>query len=648
MKDNRPPDSRKTSVPGDREMFVGLNILSRIGVIFIILGVIAFSAVSDGYVPGWGRMTMIVGLGAVMLFLGELFRRHGSAVFAGALTIGGTAELFLTCLIGRLAFGFDGDLMLPIGAATAAAGLILSKRYDSQGLLIVTLLFSLMPAVVVGSTMGYLASGLMLMLVHCGAALISHRCGMNAVPFVGVLTVFYQSLFLASASHGLNDHMPFDCASVVYASAFVVLTAAVYSGGAVLNSLDRDRIAGTDAAAVAVHQAAAMLLPASFLGTKSLILAGVLEIILAAADGAVIVGLRFWRRKRSSVDALFENLLLTAVSMAVLLIFPGLLACMIFHAFAAAVTIVGAIRARRLIYGWGCGALIFAELLFLANSSFRSGEPGFVWVYALNCAIWLVVMAVLAACGKRSALFRAYSVTALLNAGFFGVYLVMSRLGEAMMIHGAARSAFSNVVCAAVWLVLGFTAGKLKFLGKAAVGSSVTMYAFGMLCLLLSNIFTRAGGPVLPSGNPLPMVIYVIVNAISVLCVLDMSLLIQSAAPKFGRAVGLVVSFYALMAVTVVLDSAQWLPFTSCVISILYMLTAAVWIVVGFVRLNALLRRFGLALALFSSAKLFLTDFSGLGAMGRTLMFIGFGITLLAVSFTYGYFERRVGGRRNR
>jgi len=109
-----------------------------------------------------------------------------------------------------------------------------------------------------------------------------------------------------------------------------------------------------------------------------------------------------------------------------------------------------------------------------------------------------------------------------------------------------------------------------------------------------------------------------------------------------------VVSFYALMAVTVVLDSAQWLPFTSCVISILYMLTAAVWIVVGFVRLNALLRRFGLALALFSSAKLFLTDFSGLGAMGRTLMFIGFGITLLAVSFTYGYFERRVGGRRNR
>ena len=58
--------------------------------------------------------------------------------------------------------------------------------------------------------------------------------------------------------------------------------------------------------------------------------------------------------------------------------------------------------------------------------------------------------------------------------------------------------------------------------------------------------------------------------------------------------------------------------------------------------LDALLRRFGLALALFSSAKLFLFDFSGIDAMGRTLMFIGFGITLLCISFVYAYFEKRL------
>ena len=90
------------------------------------------------------------------------------------------------------------------------------------------------------------------------------------------------------------------------------------------------------------------------------------------------------------------------------------------------------------------------------------------------------------------------------------------------------------------------------------------------------------------------------------------------------------------------------MTFTSFIISIIYIVAAALWIIIGFKRLNALLRRFGLALALLSSAKLFLFDFRGIGNMGRTLLFIGFGVTLLCIAFGYGIAEKRIKERKGK
>ena len=59
-------------------------------------------------------------------------------------------------------------------------------------------------------------------------------------------------------------------------------------------------------------------------------------------------------------------------------------------------------------------------------------------------------------------------------------------------------------------------------------------------------------------------------NIASVLATLDMALKIKALAPKFARAVGLVVSAYGLYALTVTLGSNKWVVFTSCIISIVY------------------------------------------------------------------------------
>ena len=222
------------------------------------------------------------------------------------------------------------------------------------------------------------------------------------------------------------------------------------------------------------------------------------------------------------------------------------------------------------------------------------------------------------------------------------MYIITQKLVPA--IDSSADRLYENLLAAAMWMILGFVAGKLMFLRKgASAGASLALYSFGM-CMLLAANFTavRSGGGIAA------VIAYCAVNIASVLAALDMALRIKSLAPKFARAVGLATSFYGLMTITVVLGVNGWAAFTSCVISIAYLLTAAAWIGIGFAKRNALLRRFGLALALFSSAKLFLFDFSGMDAVGRTLMFIGFGVTLLAISFTYGCFEKRLYDREHR
>ena len=106
--------------PSGGEMFVGLNVLSKIGVIFIIIGVIAFSAVSGGVIAEWLRLAMILALGAVMVFLGGVFRKKGSLVFGNTLIFGGISELFIAMMSGRFGLRCTGDWALLIGGTGRA------------------------------------------------------------------------------------------------------------------------------------------------------------------------------------------------------------------------------------------------------------------------------------------------------------------------------------------------------------------------------------------------------------------------------------------------------------------------------------------------------------------------------------------------
>ena len=102
----------------------------------------------------------------------------------------------------------------------------------------------------------------------------------------------------------------------------------------------------------------------------------------------------------------------------------------------------------------------------------------------------------------------------------------------------------------------------------------------------------------------------------------------------------LIVSGYFLIILTQNLIVQFDLSFSSAAISIIYVLTALAWIILGFTRRYPFIRMFGLGLAALSVIKLFLIDLGSLTQGYRIVSFFALGLILVAISFVYQYFSK--------
>jgi uncharacterized membrane protein len=84
------------------------------------------------------------------------------------------------------------------------------------------------------------------------------------------------------------------------------------------------------------------------------------------------------------------------------------------------------------------------------------------------------------------------------------------------------------------------------------------------------------------------------------------------------------------------------LEFNNAAISIIYLITALAWITFGFVKRYIFIRRFGLGLSILSVAKLFIIDLSFLSLGYRIISYFVFGVVLIAISFVFQYFNKRI------
>ncbi len=97
----------------------------------------------------------------------------------------------------------------------------------------------------------------------------------------------------------------------------------------------------------------------------------------------------------------------------------------------------------------------------------------------------------------------------------------------------------------------------------------------------------------------------------------------------------LVMAIYLLGVIPVFLINQFYLSNINLIISIIFVILSFVYIVYGFKEKYTLIRRFGLFLSMFATAKLFILDLMFLSTLGRIIAYLSFGLTLIGISFIY-------------
>ncbi len=627
-------DSKKNA-PSSGELFVGLNILSKIGVIFIIAGFIAFTAVACD-MPGILRAGMLFALGSVMAGAGELFYRKGSAVFARTLTLGAIVEWAIAIPVSRFSFhAINVVFAIATAVVFSTASLLLAKRYRSRALLTAALICAFIPFfAVVDSISGYFAGMAYIIAVQTAVVIMSTKLDKAVfVPIVGICCNIAASFASLLCSENIF-YMDTPC--VIAAAIYMAVSFGMYSAFSAVRCYKDGGKLGKYGVPLIVAQSAALSLSILFsLCFSERPICGIIMVSYCVLYLVATVYLAKSPKRKTGLAVCAENLLLAALTAALFSFVIGRFAYMAYHIFAAALYIWGIWKNDRAFKIRGLITLGLSESYFVLVCGLNFLNPVFLWQFTLNAILWIGIMTILAVKGNRGKWLSSLSCFSLVKAAIWGVYLIIKFTVRNVGFNGLIGAALT----AAVFMLTGFTAGKLKFMGKAAPISSICFYSFGLLCLFNANILN---GGINANATVIAIITVIAVNIASVLSVLDMALRIKSLVPRFARAVGLVTSAFALYTITTVLDGNGWVAFASCIISVIYLAAATVWIMVGFVKNNTLLRRFGLALSLLASAKLFLFDFSGIGTSGRMLMCIGFGITLLCISFAYGYFSKKL------
>jgi uncharacterized membrane protein len=279
----------------------------------------------------------------------------------------------------------------------------------------------------------------------------------------------------------------------------------------------------------------------------------------------------------------------------------------------------------------------------------------FVWRYL---AITLGSLFVLGAYMYKKMMSKTsvliYKFITLTNVWIYTIYIIRKQEGALFaMFSGENVFRIEYLISAAsitATFCIACAISRIKLLAGAGTKAlSIILYCIGTIWLLINNgINTPVASHYLRATTPsfgitvIGTVILAVLCLLSLLAMRDVMKSIITDRKKGIEWMPLVISGYFVILLTQNLIAQYNLNFSSAVISVIYVLTALAWIIYGFTRRFAFIRRFGLVLAIFAVVKLFLIDLAGLTQGYRIVSYFALGISLIAISFVYQYFSKRL------
>jgi len=649
---------KKVIKKNNLEALIGLNFLNKVGILLLLIGLITASQYTFTRLPDLYKGIFGLCLGAILLVAGEILNRKRPDVFSLGLTSAGIATLFTTIALSY--FQLKIITMYPallLCVLTTIVAFVLALRYNAQTIAAFALIGGYLPLlsisadkVLVYSAMGYL------IILNFFALFIFAQRKWTVSSFLGFFlnvagTIYIVQLLLEDRSYGppftLHD-LPALC--------YVVFAFVIYTLIPICSTYNkRMSFKKAEISLLALNTAiSALILYALFYAVGLEDYTGLLAMLFAVLYLNLGGFLQQQMPREKSAQALFYLTGLTFVVLIIPFQFGKVWLSLGWLIEGTALLVYGIAREEAAFRK--AGAVIFglclAAFWFFDVRNILGTGDFFVYKYTavtlgslfiLGTAYWKRALS-----SQGITLFK-YGTT--LNLWLFSLYMIGKELAAHLTVALKDSAWHGDYLVSALMIVVSFLLAylipRISLLSDGVMkGISVFINVVCFIALFSLNFlpphqgFGSADLP--PSLFLTGTTALVLINLLAILAMRDLvSRLVLER--KLGLEwYPLIISSYFLFNLTQVLIAQYALDFTNAAISVLYVITALAWIVFGFIKRYAFLRRFGLGLAIMAVAKLFLLDLSFLSAVARIASYFAFGLTLLAISFVYQYFSKKL------
>jgi uncharacterized membrane protein len=629
------------------ESFLGLKIFNKLGLILIIVGVIAAVQFTYVYIPDALKGALAYALGIVMLGVGEIMNRRRPDVFSLGLTAGGIAVLYsATALSFFLLHILSMYPALALCVLITVAAFILSQRYDSQTVAAFAAIGGYLPILSVSGdkALVYYAIGYFILLNVFSLAVSVYK-KWHIAQFVGFAMNFGSTYYILSLL------------SITYAeSAKYLAVSYIFLGFIVYNALP---IISSYRTGIKLKRPDNVLLILNtVLSSAMMFLAfGVFGIWNKTGFMAILfcviylLTAKIVRKKLKAEIACQALFYITGLAYAVLAIPLQLgvaylsLGWLLEGAFLLS---YGIWAEKREFLRAGIVISALCLFVFLTLDVLLKG-PFFFYKYLFITLASVLVLSVLAVKSKTYAgagMFFKYA--AAVNMWIFLLYVIFAKIRPELAIATDdlwIGRYFARMTAVTVSLCYAYMIAKLKFISDGVIRwIAVGIYVLSVSSVIFINtenarVYTSGYSAALSAAG---MVLIIVVNILAVLAVRDLVLRLTLEKKPGAEWYPIILSAFFVFAVMQNLVVAFDLSLNSIIITAVLAATALGWIIFGFAKRYQYIRLAGLGLSFLTVIKLFIIDLYFLSEGLRIVSYFLLGIALLAISFVYRYFSKKL------
>ncbi|MCL2517235.1 MAG: DUF2339 domain-containing protein [Oscillospiraceae bacterium] len=631
------------------ETFFGLRLVSSLGILLIIIGVFTFGRYVYLQMSNQAQCITIFALGLLFLIAGEILNKKWRGVFSLALTAGGSGILFLATALGYLTLEvLPMTAALGICAGVSVVTFVLAIRHNSQTISIFALIGGYLPMLALEPGSDIIIWGVIYFtILNLFSLALATRKNWRLARFIGLFSGMISEFILIFYGNHLD--VDIDLKIIIISSIAVAYIA--YLIIPVFGALfTKSKIKPADIVlltfnvffrfllgllAVYVYRFEKFdaLVPA-FIALSCIIMA-----VLAERGNYKSV----LEKDKGSLRALFFVTSVTFSALIVLFWFDSVWFSSGWLIEGVGLLLYGLLRNRKRFTVAGSVIGILCVFVFVLFNVPDYTNSLFIWQYLLVTlgAISVAIILAVKTIPQKHKDVQIYQFAAAFNLWIYFIYLFQNPILE----YFRKSVDIIILICITFGMVYSFILPRIRAVYCAGVHTaSIFVGVISVVWLFWFNAYSSG----ILQENPemlikiIVFILYIITNIISVFWMRDLLqfMVLKKALPlKFYP---LLLSGYFVLAVTQNLVVQFELQASSMILTFIFGFTALCWVFFGFAKRNNIIRVSGLSLSFFTVIKLFILDLSDLTTEFRIVSYFVMGILLLAISFIYQYFSKKL------